>query len=119
MSSRFPVTLCRLEELPEGGSARLDFPQDAYGHGLCVVRQGDALHAYLNRCPHTGAAMDWQDGQFLDLAGEEIVCSLHGARFRIEDGYCVAGPCQGQSLSPVALSCVEGEVRLEGLGRAG
>jgi nitrite reductase/ring-hydroxylating ferredoxin subunit len=32
-----------------------------------------------------------------------IQCALHGALFRIEDGYCLYGPCQGASLHPLPL----------------
>lgn len=109
------IPLCRLDEIPDGDSARLDFPADSHGHGLCVVRQGDTVKAYLNRCPHTGAAMDWLPGRFLDADGEEIVCSLHGARFQVSDGLCVAGPCLGQHLTRVALDCEEGQLLFRGI----
>jgi len=39
-------------------------------------------------------------------------CSTHGARFRIADGYCVAGPCRGERLSAVAVRVEDGVVRL-------
>ena len=31
-------------------------------------------------------------------------CSKHGALFQINDGLCVEGPCQGESLQP--LKCI-------------
>jgi nitrite reductase/ring-hydroxylating ferredoxin subunit len=104
--------LCELSDLPEFGSARLPRNADPHDHGLCVVRQSDRVFAYLNRCPHTLAPLDWEEGDFLDWDGELIVCSWHGARFRIEDGYCVSGPCAGQSLTPQALRLEAGQVLL-------
>lgn len=95
--------LCRLEDLPAEGSLRLHFGDDEYGHGLCVVRSAGRTFAYLNRCAHMDTAMDWVPGEFLDASGEFIVCAMHGAHFRIEDGYCVLGPCQGQFLRAVRV----------------
>jgi nitrite reductase/ring-hydroxylating ferredoxin subunit len=38
--------------------------------------------------------------------------ATHGARFRIADGYCVAGPCRGERLSAVAVRIEAGLVWL-------
>jgi nitrite reductase/ring-hydroxylating ferredoxin subunit len=54
-----------------------------------------------------------QDDQFLSDDGRFIVCSTHGALFRIEDGHCLDGPCIGQALERVRIDCDEaGRVRL-------
>ena len=37
--------------------------------------------AYLNRCVHVQAEMDWQPGEFLDHDRRFIVCSMHGATY--------------------------------------
>lgn len=95
--------LCRLADLPAEGSLRLDFQADEYGHGLCVIRKDSRTYAYLNRCAHQDTAMDWVPGQFLDASGEFIVCAMHGAHFRVEDGYCVLGPCRGRFLRAVRV----------------
>lgn len=107
------LPLCRLDDLPPSGSQRVAFPGDSHAHGLCVVRQGEVLYAYLNRCPHQDMAMDWLPGRFLDAAGEHIVCSMHGARFRVRDGYCVSGPCEGQCLVSVRLETRAGIVGVQ------
>lgn len=104
--------LCRLDELPQNGSVRLAYAGDTHGHGLCLVRQGEQLYAYVNLCPHQHMAMDWLPGRFLDEAGEHIVCAMHGAQFRVGDGLCVAGPCQGQRLTALTLSVRDGVVGL-------
>ncbi len=100
--------LCRLSDLPDGDSQRVDFADDDHASGLCVVRRGRQVFAYLNRCPHQELPMDWQPGRFLDMEREHIVCAMHGARFRIEDGFCVDGPCRGQHLQAAAV-CIEGD----------
>lgn len=103
-----------LAMIPDGGSARLAFVGDTHGHGLCALRRGSQLTAYLNRCPHTGGPLDWLQGQFLAAEPGYIQCATHGALFRVEDGYCVDGPCVGASLVPVPLQVdASGAVLLE------
>ncbi len=79
---------------------------------IFVVRHGGRVVAYENSCPHTGSPLDWRPGGFFDVAKEHILCATHGALFRIEDGYCLAGPCAGQSLKPVAITIEAGCISL-------
>lgn len=104
--------LCNLADIADPGSLRATFPNDPYGHGLCLVRENNVVRAYLNRCPHTQAPMDWVPGRFLNADEDLIQCSLHGARFRLNDGYCVSGPCVGESLQAVHVVCERGQVWL-------
>ncbi len=103
MTRRKASLLCSLKDLANPGSARCAFDGDSHGHGLCVLRRDDKVYGYLNRCPHTGGPLDWLPGQFLSADQRLIQCSTHGAQFRIEDGYCVAGPCAGASLTPMPI----------------
>jgi nitrite reductase/ring-hydroxylating ferredoxin subunit len=79
---------------------------------LFVVRKDGVLAAYRNRCPHTGAPLEWLPDQFLDLENSFIECALHGALFRPEDGYCLRGPCVGASLEGLELEVVDGRVQV-------
>ena len=65
---------------------------------IIVLRQGKEIRAWLNHCPHLGIPLNWQPDKFLSLEGTHIQCSTHGALFTLEEGYCIAGPCRGQSL---------------------
>jgi len=78
-----------------------------------VIRQGDQVHAYHNQCPHLGIALEWRPDKFLDIDGELIQCSTHGALFTIEEGLCVSGPCSGESLKSVATRVVDGTIFIE------
>jgi nitrite reductase/ring-hydroxylating ferredoxin subunit len=80
---------------------------------VLVVRQDDALYAYVNSCPHLGTPLDFLPDRFLDRDGRHLLCSTHGARFRIADGFCIEGPCAGQSLERLALRVEEGEILME------
>lgn len=75
---------------------------------LFVVRRGEQIYAYHNRCPHTGVTLDWMPDQFLDITGKLIQCATHGALFRIEDGFCIHGPCVNRSLKAVAAQINNG-----------
>jgi len=75
---------------------------------IFAVRRGDAIHAYVNRCPHVGTPLDWSPDEFLDRDGRHIVCATHGALFRVDDGFCVAGPCSGDRLEPFPVAVRDG-----------
>ena len=105
--------LCALNELADPGSRGFELD---YGTQqklrLFVVRKGGVLAAYRNSCPHTGAPLEWLPDQFLDLDNSFIQCAMHGALFRPEDGYCLRGPCVGESLENLELAVVEGRVQV-------
>ena len=77
-----------------------------------IVRQGPRVFAYRNRCPHTGVSLEWLPNQFLSLDGGYLQCATHGALFRLDNGYCVRGPCAGQSLQSLEVRLRDGWVEL-------
>ena len=101
--------LCRLDELPDGG-ARGFGPAPGGFTGLFAVRRGDRVFAYVNACPHIGAALDWAPDQFLSADRSVILCATHGAAFVIESGVCVSGPCVGDQLESVQVRIEDGVV---------
>jgi nitrite reductase/ring-hydroxylating ferredoxin subunit len=105
--------LCTLDDLESPGSARFEFAAQPHSNGFCVIRQGERVFGYLNQCPHTGGPLDWVPGRFLSAEGGLIQCSTHGALFRIEDGFCIWGPCAGTSLAPVPLKLQGNDIFLE------
>lgn len=68
-----------------------------------LVQFDGNLYAYENWCPHLGVELNWMPDQFLESGGDLIICSTHGALFRIEDGHCLSGPCQGANLRPLVV----------------
>ena len=77
-----------------------------------LVRAGNAVHAYVNRCPHAGHPLDLIPGRFLTPDGTLLLCSSHGAVFEKSSGLCLAGPCAGRALAPLTLEVREGLVLL-------
>lgn len=111
--------ICTLAELPEGGCRGFTIGQGDWPlRGLILRVQGEVM-AYVNRCPHAGHPLNLQPHRFLTPDGAMIVCSSHGALFEKRTGYCVAGPCAGQSLSAVPVAVESGFVMLaDGLDAA-
>lgn len=100
------ILLCQLDDIAEGHSKGFDIE----GQRLFVVRQTNTAVAYHNRCPHLGIDLEWLDDQFLDTEGHFIQCAMHGALFLIDNGLCISGPCQHQSLSPIPCDVREGAI---------
>lgn len=113
-------TLCRLTDIPDGGSnGFVAETPDGTRKAILAVRKGERVFAYVNNCPHIGAPLDFSPGRFLNLQRTMILCSTHGALFRIHDGFCVQGPCAGKSLQPVPTVTENGWVRMTGPGNPG
>ncbi len=101
--------LCRLDELPDGGTR--GFPPAPGGFtGLFALRRGERVQVWVNACPHLGVPLDWTPDQFLTHDGTRIICSTHGAEFRLDDGLCVRGPCKGDRLDAVPATVEDGVV---------
>jgi nitrite reductase/ring-hydroxylating ferredoxin subunit len=107
-------TLCALAEIPEDGAKGFTISPSRDALDLFVVRKGYDVYGYVNTCPHTGTSLDWVPNQFLDETGNLLQCATHGALFRIEDGFCMAGPCAGASLTQVKVRITDGMVELLG-----
>jgi nitrite reductase/ring-hydroxylating ferredoxin subunit len=96
--------LCNLAEIPEGTGKGFELTdRDGRVRAIFVVRWNGRVVAYRNVCPHAGTPLDFKPDTFLAPDGETIQCATHGARFRIEDGACIAGPCNGKGLTGVAV----------------
>lgn len=101
--------LCPLVEIADGGAKGFPPPPGAFT-GLFAVRQGEAVHVYVNACPHIGTPLDWTPDRFLSADGSHIVCATHGAAFSIADGVCTRGPCMGDRLERVEAAIIDGVV---------
>jgi nitrite reductase/ring-hydroxylating ferredoxin subunit len=74
------------------------------------------LRAWRNTCPHEGRRLNYAPGKFL-IDKQNLVCAAHGASFRLSDGFCVSGPCRGESLQPVQVEQLpSGELRFGSAG---
>ena len=84
---------------------------DVHGRPREAIILCDAANvprAYLNLCRHLPVPLDAASRDF--LCDGQLQCATHGARYRIEDGSCVAGPCQGSALHALSLFVENGEL---------
>ena len=102
--------LCALDEIADPGAKGFSWRVgDHLFHGFVVRRHG-ALHGFIDRCPHAGFPLALVPDRYLTREGDLILCSAHGALFRIEDGLCLGGPCADRSLEPWAVEARDDEV---------
>lgn len=113
-----PVDLCACSELAERGQA---YSFEVRWRGELVrafaMRFEGQVVAYLNRCAHVPAEMDWNPGEFLDADRRFILCSIHGASYDPLNGRCAGGPCGRGQL--VALTVREEDGRVAWYPSAG
>ena len=76
-------------------------------HGF-VVRKGNVVRGYVDRCPHMGLPLAQALDDYLTNDARLIACSWHGALFDVDSGACVGGPCVGSALTPWPVAVVDG-----------
>jgi nitrite reductase/ring-hydroxylating ferredoxin subunit len=103
--------LCCSEALAEGAAKGITLGEGLAQRYVLLVRK-NGLFAYVNSCPHQGTPLETFVDRFFTADGKFLLCSTHGAQFRIEDGLCIYGPCLGKHLAPLAISEEAGEIRL-------
>jgi nitrite reductase/ring-hydroxylating ferredoxin subunit len=103
--------VCALAEVADGKSRVVTF---ADGFELIVVRTGDAVFGYANECKHLQVGLNLLDDHACETNAGTILCQYHYATYRFEDGYCIAGPAQGDSLTAVPLAVRSGRIVIAG-----
>ncbi|MBN2872782.1 MAG: Rieske 2Fe-2S domain-containing protein [Halothiobacillaceae bacterium] len=114
-----PRLLCRLEDLDDLDAIGV-WPKAWPGRQrqgaapVIVAREGDRVCAWRNVCPHNGSPLARGRHDFLQAheGRTRLRCNVHGAYFRLADGVCIAGPCEGQRLEPVKLQRIDDHVYL-------
>ena len=104
------MVICVLSQLAEGEAKSFVFGSGAARVDVVVVRAMGMVRVYLNSCPHLGTPLETLSDRFLSEDGSFLVCSTHGAQFRIDDGVCTFGPCLGQALTPISVEVTGEEV---------
>ena len=107
------VWVCREDELVSGVVRTAELGHDADGKPIqaMVLRdESGAIVAYRNLCRHLPVPLDGGTGELLSDDGMHLVCGTHGAIYRVGDGYCVEGPCEGMALQPLAIRQNDGDL---------
>jgi len=106
--------VCRKSDLSDPGSRAFTIGSGEWPLKGFVVRKGEQVFAYLNRCPHAGHPLNFFANDFLTVDQTLLMCRSHGACFDITTGLCVAGPCVGASLRPIEVRVANDYVVLTG-----
>jgi nitrite reductase/ring-hydroxylating ferredoxin subunit len=76
-----------------------------------IVRRGEQIYAYHNRCRHFGIPLNVRsEYRFIDESSGAILCQVHYARYAVEDGRCLRGDCDGDGLWPIAITIRDGNI---------
>jgi nitrite reductase/ring-hydroxylating ferredoxin subunit len=102
--------ICKLSELAARPALTITCGEGNAQREVFLLARDGAVVAYLNDCPHRHLPLNFHPDRFLDPEGAHILCTNHIALFRIEDGYCIEGPCPGRWLTPVAVRVDGGRV---------
>jgi len=102
--------ICRIDELPSHGGKEIIFAEGRLRTSIFVQKTGDTIAVFLNHCPHAGTPLNMFGDRFLDIRGQNILCRTHGATFNRKSGKCIAGPCKGRFLTPIAHRLEKGEI---------
>jgi len=105
--------LCKTSDIEDPGSKSFELKIKRKTQSIFVVHKDGEFFAYYNQCPHTGASLEWQEDQFLDLDKALLQCATHDALFIINTGECIAGPCNGDALQAIPVTIEDDEVHLE------
>ena len=101
--------LCLLEDIADNDAIGMVARVAGKQRNIFIVRRGDRAFAYLNWCPHAQLLLDQVPGKFFEPKREYIRCGMHAATFRVEDGVCILGPCEGERLKSIKIT-VEDDV---------
>jgi len=102
--------LCTLDDLRGGKAVLLTFGAGADKREIFIQGVAEGAVAYVNACPHFNITLNYREPKFLNGAGDRFLCINHYAQFRIDDGYCDEGVCEGHWLTPVAIRVEGGRV---------
>jgi nitrite reductase/ring-hydroxylating ferredoxin subunit len=106
-----PWRICALADLEATGAKEFEYgnPRQFWGF---VIRWGGGVRGYVNACPHIGMPLNLSGDHFFEPEGKLLLCQMHGALFRPEDGHCVSGPCIGDALKRLSVEIRDGAVWL-------
>jgi nitrite reductase/ring-hydroxylating ferredoxin subunit len=105
--------VCREDELHPGQVRTKQLGHDAKGlpiSALLLRDESGAVVAYRNLCRHLPVPLDGGTGDFLSEDGSHLVCGTHGATYRLRDGHCIEGPCEGLALERLKVRSVDGDL---------
>ena len=107
------IFLCRIDELADPGTKNVVLGSGEDELDIVIVQSAGARRAYINCCPHEHIPLETFPNHFLTADKKYLVCSGHGARFALQTGECVSGPCLGRGLDRLKTAERDGALYLD------
>lgn len=101
-------------DLVDGGAYLRSIGSEKPTFDVIVLRSGDLVFAYVNRCMHFGVPLALKTEYLGIRPHTSIRCSVHYARYRWQDGFCEWGDCEGESLLAIPVAVSNGNVVVAG-----
>ena len=104
--------LCALDDIENetGKELVIGDENEKWPFRMFVVRKGDDVWGYVNSCPHQHIPLNYFPDRFVSHDKQFIMCANHAALFNFDDGYCVSGPCAGETLQRIPVTVVDGKL---------
>jgi nitrite reductase/ring-hydroxylating ferredoxin subunit len=97
-------------ELPDGGAVFWSCGEGKQAFRLIVLRSGEQVLGYVNRCAHFGVPLAEKIEQLIFKPHQSLSCNVHYARYGWQDGRCESGDCDREGLLRVPLEVRDGTV---------
>ncbi len=113
--------VCSTDDIERGDAkpfslSRINEAGESQPFPIVIVRtHGNDYFGYINSCPHEGIWLNFGEGSFFTPDRTFLKCGRHGSIFEIDTGLCIDGSCKDQSLEPLALAVVDGDVCVCGI----
>lgn len=103
--------IANLNEIPNDG-LKFEYMEGPFPEeGILLKLEDGSVRAYKNECRHLPMRLDGREpSSFFDAAKVKLLCSAHGAVYRLDDGLCTSGPCKGSHLKEVPIAVEDGAV---------
>lgn len=98
------MDLGAITDIPDQGGRLVEVAVDGDIQSIVLLRRGEDVRAYRNRCPHFQVKLAEKPEFLQTLAGEWLRCSVHYAKFRWDDGLCFSGDCEGERLEQIHVA---------------
>ena len=102
--------VAKVEEFQAGSAKKFWIICRRYRVDGFLVNDHGSFHAYVNRCRHMTTPLDFIRDQFLSEDRRHLMCYTHGALYEFATGFCIAGPCKGESLYRLPVRIDRGEI---------
>jgi nitrite reductase/ring-hydroxylating ferredoxin subunit len=102
--------IARTAEMEPGAVKKFWIICQQYRIDGLLVNDDGCFHAYVNRCRHMATPLDFIRDQFVSEDGRYLMCYTHGALYERGTGFCISGPCKGESLYPLPVRVDQGDV---------